>query len=73
MPRTGRKEHPRLVETLGCFDETEGAGRGQFLAIDMTWEVHRHLEDHVANQWQVLLDQLVNGIVPGSLHISPFP
>ena len=49
---------PRLVVAAGRLDQPEGAGGGQLLAVDVAGEVHRHLEDDVADERQVLLDQL---------------
>ena len=51
---------PRLVVAAGRLDQAEGAGRGQLLAVDVAGEVHGDLEDDVAHQRKVLLDQAVN-------------
>ena len=52
------ERHPtRLVVAAGGLHQTEGAGRGQFLTVDVTGEVHRHLEDHMTHERQVLLDE----------------
>ena len=48
---------PGLVVAASRLDQAEGAGGGQLLAVDVAWEVHRHLEHHVAHQRQVLLDE----------------
>ncbi|MEN3273388.1 MAG: hypothetical protein V7636_2149, partial [Actinomycetota bacterium] len=45
-----------LVETLGRLDQAEGTGTSELLAIHVTGEVHRHLEDDVTDEREVLLD-----------------
>jgi hypothetical protein len=52
-----RSNAPGLVVAAGGLHQTEGAGRGQFLTVDVTGEVHRHLEDHMTHERQVLLDE----------------
>ena len=49
-----------LVVAASRLHQAEGAGGGQLLAVDVAREVHRHLEDDVAHQREVLLDQSVN-------------
>ena len=42
----------------GGLDETECAGTGQFVTIDVAGEVDRHLEHDVLHQREVVLDHL---------------
>jgi len=46
-----------LVVPLRRLDQAERAGTGQLVTVDVAGEVHRHLEHHVVDQGQVLLDQ----------------
>ena len=65
-----------LVVAAGRLDQTEGAGPGQLVAVDVAGEVHRHLEHDVLHQRQVLLDQtgqfLRLGLGACSWHRPPF-
>ena len=60
-----------LVVAAGRLDQSERSGGGQFLAVDVAGEVHRHLEDHVAHQRKVILDQLLRFLVGTCVHHRP--
>lgn len=47
-----------FVEPTGRFDEAQGAGPRQFVTVDMTGELNRHLEHDVLHQREIRLDQL---------------
>ena len=57
-----REAAPRAgVEGAGGLDEGEHAGRGQVVAVDVTGDPGHRLADDVADQREVLADQLVDG------------
>ena len=59
-----------VLEPAGRLDQTERPGAGQLVTVDVAGEVHRHLEDHVVHEVQMVLDQRRNlGRSPGGRDI----
>jgi hypothetical protein len=59
------RDAARVVVAVRRLDEAEGAGAGQLLTLDVAGEVHRHLEDDVADEREVLLDAVGDHRVAG--------
>jgi hypothetical protein len=60
---------PRLVVAASGLHQAERTGGGELFPVDVAGEVHRHLEDHVPHQRQVILDQLLGFAVRLDRHL----